>query len=373
MKKFFLVAFLLVIKIGAFAQTSIDVEIDGLLTLEQYQTIIDNYANKDVETYSARSIYYIGFSYYMLEDDDNCLKYMDLTIEKDPTNPAAYFIKASTYNYMNRFDDAIPCFQKAISLETKKENISKSYISLGYSHYNLNQDDLAIDAYNKAIEYDSAGGTPYIMIAQIYSKQNRDDKALELYYKGRENASKENENYITILFNIGLFEQKAGNYNKAETAYKELLEIDFTDYHTYAKLIQVYNQTKEYDKISPLKDVLYSAHKQGLIQDECLSDMFCIDQFERKGKQIRVFEKYQEGKSETIYNKLIFYVFNNDEKMEYSIQTEYSPAAVAFGEGKYILCANKDDSHINYGLIFDDDSTYEEIKTSVLNILDKEE
>lgn len=51
-------------------------------------------------------------------------------------------------------------------METKKENISKSYISLGYSHYNLNQDDLAIDAYNKAIEYDSAGGTPYIMIAQ---------------------------------------------------------------------------------------------------------------------------------------------------------------------------------------------------------------
>lgn len=373
MKKALVILIITLISINVYSQNERDAAIEVLIALEQYETIIKDYADNNSNEYSAKSLYNIGFSYYMLEDDENCLKYMDLAIVKDSIMPAPYFIKASTYNYMGKLEEAIPYFYKAISLETDNKKLAHSHESLGYSFYHLNKEDLALEIYTKAIGYDSTLSTPYIMIAQIYSKQGKDDKALESYYKGKNNISKELQSYITILFNIGLFEQLKGSYDKAETAYKELIEIAPTDYHTYAKLIQVYYHNKEYDKAIPLKQVLYLAHKDGIIKDENLSDMFCVDQFTHNGKQIRVFERYQEGDSKNIYNKILFYILKDDGEIDFRIQTEYSPAAVALGEGKYMLCANKDDAHLNYGMIFDDNSSYETIKKAVISILDGKE
>ncbi len=39
-------------------------------------------------------------------------------------------------------------------------------------------------------------------------------------------------------------------------------------------------------------------------------------------------------------------------------------------EGKYMLCANKNEMHLNYGIIFDDDTSYETIKNTVIQALE---
>ena len=70
----------------------------------------------------------------MKEDDNNCLKFMNLSIEKDAKDPAAHYIKASTLNYMGKFDEAIKCFQTAISLNPED---GEFYSGLGDSYYNL--------------------------------------------------------------------------------------------------------------------------------------------------------------------------------------------------------------------------------------------
>ncbi len=81
----------------------------------------------------------------------------------------------------------------------------------------------------------------------------------------------------------------------------------------------IYNQTKEYDNILPLKKILYDAHNKELIKDENLSDMFCIDQFKVNQLSIKVFERYEEGYKNRIYNKILFYILDNDENIEYRI------------------------------------------------------
>lgn len=354
------------------SQNEVDSKIAELIKQDQYETIISDYANNNLNLYSAKSLYNIGFSYYMLNNDSCCLKYMDLTIKKDSLMAAAYFTKGATYTYMNKLEEAIPFLEKAISLETDSSKLAHSYRYLGFSFYHLNKVDSAIKTYQKAIINDKENALPYIMIAQLYSDSGKEDKALECYYLGRKNSSNKYVEYSTILFNIGLYEQLKGNYKEAEIAYKELIETSPTDYHAYAKLIQVYNHNKEYDKIVPLKDVLYTAHEEGLIKDENLEDMFCIDQFTHNGKQIRVYERYEDGHSKNIYYKIIFYILDANEEIDYQIQTEYSPAAVAFGEGKYMLCANKDGTHINYGIGFGENPSYESIKNTVIKILDKE-
>ena len=372
MKKYITTFILAFLCFDIYSQNQIEDEIGALIISEQYQKIVDKYANETAD-YSYETLYNIGFSYYMLEDNENCLKFIDLALDKDSTKSAPYFIKGSTYNYMNRLEEAIPPLQKAISLESDSLRLAKSYRYLGFTYYHLNKTDLSIEAYLKAIENDKRDSNPYIMIAQLYNSLGNKNKELEYYYLGKENSSSLYDGYTTILFNIGLIEQQRGKYKEALSSYQSLIEIDPTDYHTYAKLIQAYNQAKEYGPIPQLKTVLYDAHKKGAIKDENLSDMFCIDQFKVNKVPVKAFERYEEGDKDRIYNKILFYILDDNGDIVYRIQTEYSPAAVSYGTGKYMLCANKDDAHINYGIIFDDETSYETIKNSVILILKKEE
>ena len=370
MRKTVLITLLLSMTICAFAQNIEEGKLKELYDREEYDAIREGYTLENLE-YSAISLYYIGVAYMMIEDDVNCIKLMDLSIAKDSLNPAPFYTKASSLLYQERLDDAIPVFQKAISIDSDSVKLAQSYRGLGYAYYHLGRYNLAIDAYRKAIDYNKTIPTPYIMIAQAYNELGQEENSLKYYYEGKEKASKDKDEYITILFNIGLVEQMAERYKEAQSAYLELISLNPNDYHTYAKLIQIHYKNKEYDKAEPYRKILYQAHNVGVLPEN-MSDMFCIDQFRSKDRLIQVFERYEEGDKSTIYNKIMFYVIDEDGEIEYRIQTEYSPAAVALKSGKYMLCANKDGAHLNYGIIFDDNTKYDKIKKEVISILEKE-
>ncbi len=320
-----------------FAQDTIEVKLKKLYDKNDFETITQKYTLEDDE-HSANSLFYIGTAYMMMGDDENCIKFMDLSIAKDSLNPAPFYTKATSLLYLNRLEEAIPFFKKTIMLESDSLKLAQTYSRLAFAYTELNQTD----------------------------------NALAAYYKAKESTAEDTDEYISTLFNIGLLAQLKGSYKESEKAFNELIKIKPDDYHSYAKLIQIYNHNKEYDKIAPLKIVLYDAYKNKLL-DENLSDMFCIDQFKVNGKPVQAFERYEEGDKSTIYNKILFYIIGDDGEIEYRIQTEYSPAAVAFGSGKYMLCANKDGAHINYSIVFDDSTSYETIKKAVISILEKGE
>ena len=56
-------------------------EIQSAYENENFELIISTYAKED-ENYSALDYFYIGMAYYINEDDENCLKYMKLSIER---------------------------------------------------------------------------------------------------------------------------------------------------------------------------------------------------------------------------------------------------------------------------------------------------
>lgn len=348
-----------------FAQDKVTTELKTLSDNKQFDKIIEQYTS-NFNDYSAKSLYYIGLAYYIKEDDNNCIKFMNLSINKDPKDPASFYIKASTLNYMQKYDDAIKNFQSAINL---KSDDAEFYSGLGDSYYNLEKLDLALEAYKKATEQKDCPDRPYSFLAQIYSDQKNNDKALEAFYIAKSKIDKKSNSYINTLFNIGLLESLKGNYEKAEPAFVELLQLDPTDYHSYAKLIQIYYHKKEYDKAKPYKDKLYDAHKNGLLKDN-LKDMFCYDKFKWDNKLIQAYERYEES-SKDIYNKHLFYVVNQDDKIEYRIQTEYSPISVEQGGAKYLLCRTKGDTHSTYNIGFDDNFKYDDLKKSVIDILEE--
>jgi tetratricopeptide (TPR) repeat protein len=348
-----------------FAQDNITTELKALLDKKQYDKVIDHYASKSKDL-SAKSLYYVGLAYYMKEDDINCIKLMNLSIDKNAKDPAPFYIKASTLNYMEKYEEAVKDFQSAISLEADN---AEFYSGLGDSYYNLEELDLALDAYKKAIEQKNCPDRPYSFIAQIYSDQKNNDKALEAFYVAKSKISKESNSYINALFNIGLLESLKGNYDKAEPAFVDLLQLDPKDYHSYAKLIQIYYHQKEYEKANPYKDKLYEAHKKGLLKDN-LKDMFCFDQFKWNDYLIQVFERYENENKGDIYNKHIFYVVDNAGEIVLRVQTEFSPISIELGGPKYLLCANKGSTHYNPGIGFNDDFKYTNLKAEAIRLFE---
>ncbi|MFT3934006.1 MAG: tetratricopeptide repeat protein [Chitinophagaceae bacterium] len=349
-----------------FAQDNMTTELKALLDKKQYDDVIKNYAPKSNEL-SAKSLYYVGLAYYMKEDDNNCIKFMNLSIDKDVKDPAPFYIKALTLNYMKKYNEAVEGFQSAIAL---KGDDAVFYSGLGDSYYNLEKLDLALDAYKKATEQKDCPDRPYSFIAQIYSDQKNNDKALEAFYVAKSKISKESDSYINALFNIGLLESLKGDYEKAEPAFVELLQLDPNDYHSYSKLIQIYYHKSQYDKAKPYKDKIYEAHKKGLLKEN-MKDMFCFDQFKWNDYSIQVFERYENENKGNIYNKHIFYVADNAGKVVLRVQTEFSPISIELGGPKYLLCANKGSTHYNPGIGFNDDFKYDNLKAEAIKLFEK--
>ena len=183
--------------------------------------------------------------------------------------------------------------------------------------------------------------------------------------------NQKSEYYINSLFNIGLLESLNSNYQKAEPIFKEIIQISPTDYHSYAKLIQIYYHNKEYNKAEPLKNVLYEAHKQGKLKGTNLGDMFCIDQFDWKNNKVLVFERYENENKGNIYNKHMLYVNDKNGKTLLRVQTEFSPISVELGGPKYLLCANQGSAHLNPGIGFNEGYKYEDVKAASIKLFEK--
>ena len=351
------------------AQETVEEKISALFESNDYNTIIEEYAPMEIDL-SAEALYYIGRSHMVNRNDSECVRYMNLSIAKDSSNPVSHYAKALSLIGLGREKDAVPSFKKAISLESDSIRLLQSYISLGYTYYSMKEHDLALETYNKAKAYGKTAPTAYIMIAQIYFDLKQTENALKACYEGKENINKETDEYISILFEIGSMEQSNGNFEAAENAYNELLRLWPEDYTTYSRLIQIHYHNKEYDKAEPLKAVLYEAHKNELLE-KSVSEMFCMDQFECGDQKVLVFERFEEGDKSLIYDKIRFYILDKNGEVEYRIQTEYSPAMVAFEQGKYMLCGWKDGGRVNYGIVFDDSTSYDTIKNAVIAILEE--
>lgn len=364
MKKLLLLITVFSLQNSLFSQMDKSEEMKKLYESKEYDKIITEYS-QEKEQLSAKSIYYLGMAHYMKEEDEKCIQMMNLSIQKDNNDPDPFFIKGMTLNYLGKFNGAINSFEQAIKIYPDK---SDYFSGLGDSYISIENYDKALSAYQEAIEKENPIDRPFTMIPQIYSAQGKNAEALKAFYSAKENISKEGNSYITVLYNIGLLELLQDNYDKAELAFKELIELYPEDYHSYSKLIQIYYANKEYDKAIPYKKSLYEAYNKGVLTDN-LKEMFCFDQFEWKDKLIQVFERFEEKEGE-LYYKHLFYVVNQENEIEFRLQTENSPISVELGGPKYLIGMDKDGEHSTFNYGFDENFEYEKLKETIIEILE---
>lgn len=366
MKKILLTLTICFFSLSNYAQENITSELEKVYGEEKYDLIISEHSDK-VNDYPAKAVYYVAMAYYMKENDNKVLELMDLSIQKDKTDPDAYFIKGMTFNYMGQFDKAVESFNKAIELDSTNSNY---FSGLGDSYVSQEKYKDALTAYTTATEKNEPIDRPFTMIPQIYAELNQPEKALEAFYISKQTISKESDSYINALYNIGLYEFLNKEFKKSEIAFKELIELVPNDYHSISKLVQVYYGQKEYGKANPLKEKLYQAYSQGTLKDN-LKDQFCFDQFDWEDKYIFAFERFAE-KEGKLYYKHIFHVTNKvSGKTEFTIQTENSPISVELGGPKYVLGMDKNGTHSTFRYGFDEDFNYEDLKKTVILVLEE--
>ncbi len=364
MKKFILLALFLIFLIPPVsAEESIQDIVKNLYKEQKYDDII-KYADLS-EEYPSEALYYIGLAFYMKSEDAKCLKYLDMCLQKDSLNSDAHFIKGKTYYYMSNLTEAINSIQKAIKIDS---NRSIFYSGLGDVYEHKNELDTALKYYLISYDLEDTPDRTYFMLSQIYGNLNLSDKALEYSYIAKEKLSKKSDQYILVLYNIGLLQYLSGNYEKAEESLLELLSIKPDDYMSMPKLIQVYYAQKKYELAIPLKESLYKAREEGLL-DQSMSFMFCFDQFKWEGKNIQVHERYDEPEGE-LYYKHLFYILDDENNIEYRIQTENSPILVSTDGGKYFLGMNKGETHYTFNVVFKEDFDYDELRQTVIAVLD---
>ncbi|GAA4317456.1 tetratricopeptide repeat protein [Flaviaesturariibacter amylovorans] len=366
MRLFFITLSLLLTTVSLHAQDEGVVAVmRSLADSGQYDKIIADYVPKEQDL-PAGGLFFIGHAYFMKEDNERALRYFEAAIAKDAKEARAYFYKGLTYLYMDRYADALPPLREAIAQKPEK---SGYHSALGDAHYGLKQHDEALAAYRAAAALSDAGERPFAMIAQIHSDRNEPDKALQAHYVVREKGQRGSPSYHNALFNVGLLELLKGAADRAEPAFLELAASDSTDYRTFAKLVQVYYQRKEYDKARPWKEKLYTAHRAGLLKSP-MKDMFCFDQFEWNGQRVMAFERYENGTGK-LYYKHIFYLLDAQGEVTLQVQTEYSPVSVEMGGPTYLLGMNRGNTHATFPVGFQSDPAYDKLKTAVIEVFEK--
>lgn len=347
-----------------FSQDNLTNQLKEDYETEKYDLIISNHYDK-VTDYPARAVYYVGMAFYMKENDQKTIEMMNLSIQKDATDPDAHFIQGKSYSYSGQLAKAKNAFFKAIKLDTTN---SSFYSGLGDVYFNNKEFEEALKVYISATKAIKHIDRPFVMIPQIYAQLGQPENSLVAFYKAKEVISTKTTSYITVLYNIGLYELLNKEYPKAELAFQELLKLSPNDFHSYAKLIQVYYGQKDYEKAKPLRDKLYQAYDAGLLKGQ-MKDMFCFDQFNCNGQLVQVFERFAVKEGE-LYYKHIFYIVNKEGKIQYSIQTENSPVSVELGGPKYFLGMDFAEGHKTFGHRFDEDFDYDELKRIVTSIIE---
>ncbi len=124
-----------------------------------------------------------GELYEKLENYDEALEYINLSIELDPNYGISNRYVAKGYflnEYFDNEEEALINYNKGIELDTARAN---SYYWRGLFYDEKENFDLAIADYNKAIELDPTESRSYFRIAYIYDAQlEQNDQALNTYF-----------------------------------------------------------------------------------------------------------------------------------------------------------------------------------------------
>lgn len=354
---------LLLISTKQYCQES---DIEKLYDSKNYDAIVKLEISKES---SAREIYYKAMAHYMKNDEDNCIKYMDIAIKKGPVVSNMHYYKGISYYFKKQYNDALASIKKAIELN---QDDPYFYNGLGEIYTKINKLDSAYINYKKGSLLPKATYENFSSLGNTSFRLKKYDEALNAYNKAKELTKDKPEKQLFYLFNIGFIHQINKNYIRAENCFNEILKTHPDDYETITKLIQISIAQKKYSLAENYKQKLYKAYSDKKLPEH-LNNRFCFEVFDWKEHTIFAYENYAEPEDSdsALFNKHQYYVYNEKEEYVCEVNSE-SSFAVRMHDGiKYVLALKNENGFQTFWKFGFAKTDYKTMKKNVLSILNQ--
>jgi len=222
----------------------------------------------------AENYYYLGQTYYHLQQNDSATYFYNKAVEVNPNYPFGYIGQGMIALTNNDTKGAEDLFKKAVGLAKKdpsvQTNIANVYIAVGmypqaedaltkarkvnnkYSGIFVSEGDMlmkqdkvgdACGRYENAINFDKTDKVAYLNIARVYKTINADQA---LNYLNR--LIEVDPNYIPAYAELGDIYREGGKYLQALDAYKKFISIPgvpVLQHERYAQLLYFTDQYAE--------------------------------------------------------------------------------------------------------------------------------
>jgi tetratricopeptide (TPR) repeat protein len=165
-------------------------------------------------------------------------------------------IIAMIYLQLGKKEDALKWFENAIkhgNPEVDGKNMVSAYINVFNIYTELENEEKALEALNKVLEFDPANKEALLSMAKHHESKREFDKALPMYEKMLE-AEPDN---VDILFNQGVMFKKVENIDKAIANFEKIISINPNDGEAVYFLAEFYEQKGDFKKIVELIEPKY--------------------------------------------------------------------------------------------------------------------
>ena len=188
-------------------------------------------ADKAYRQKQARARRDLGERYLASDQASKALEQFLKAHEIYPDDPILHYDLASVYVEKRRFDKAEFHLKEAIGL---KPDYSAAYNYLGVLYFRKGEVDLAIEAYQKALENMLYANPqfPHLNLGVAYLSRNEYRKAI-LHL---EEAIRFVPNYVDAYNNLGRAYEGLGQYGKAKVYYEKALEFNPQYVNAYLNL-----------------------------------------------------------------------------------------------------------------------------------------
>ena len=200
--------------------------IDSLFMQARFYFNLEKYS-------SALRIYLKIISYF--EDYDKLLD----SNYRDRYFARSYYKTALTLYYLNRYEEAVEYYSKAIEINPIYE---KAFINKGIILAKLMAFDEALYSFNMALEINDKSEICYFNIGIIYSKLERYEEALFYFNKALEFG------YDYAYLNVAIVLEKLGRINEAFDTYDKAVSMDKSLEVIYLNKANLLMNLKKYDE-----------------------------------------------------------------------------------------------------------------------------
>ncbi len=186
----------------------------------------------------------IGASYQAMERYDDAITYYNKAISMDSSNPNSYYFLGLAYYYKKDYIKADNALKKALQLDSLNPDIIDAYKSLkfarseeemnkGIALFDSKKFPEAIQKFNSAINMCPENGYAYYYRGITYDTQSQTSKAIADYQK----AISLTPDLTMAYYSMALSYEAAGNKVEAKNMYRKFLNTNQTDdeYTKYAK------------------------------------------------------------------------------------------------------------------------------------------